>query len=276
MFSFFYTRGGAGHVRGIQVADWLKAKKNPTVDFKEDVCIYIKMEPPEDFPRHSYLDVVDAPRAVRFAKEHPSIGVIAISRVAQRHLCSLLGREDVFFIPHHHCNFENELRPDREVKTVGIIGSRNSFQFPAEELREKLKAIGLELLYDQDHWQHYNNEPNEEGKDSREKVCRFYQKVDIQVVFRPEAWSPAFEPLRSPLKLENAGSFGIPSVCYPEPSYVDEFGGCFIEAETIDKLVEECQKLKENKDYYFYYSKRAISRASEYHISRVSRLYYAL
>ena len=273
MISFFYTRGGAGHIRGIQMADWLEAKKNPKEGFENDLCIYVKVEP-KDYPKRSYLDVVDAPRAVRFVQSH-TIGIIAISRVAQKYLQELTGKE-VVFIPHHHCNYERFIRPDREVRYVGIIGSQNSFQYPTEEIRKKLKEIGLELLYDQDHWKHYNNEPNKEGKDSREKVVNFHKKIDLQIVWRPEAWSKSYDPLRSPLKLENAGSFGIPTVAYPEPSYADEFGDSFIHAQSIDHLVEECRKLKENYDYYKHYSQKVLRRAEDYHIEKVSKLYLEL
>jgi len=272
-FSIFCARGGAANVRGIQVADFLGAKLNPTKGYENDICIYVKITPPEKHPKSSYLDVVDADRAVKWLKTHPKVGVIAISQVAKDYLQKTLKRKDVVFIPHHHCNYESWVRPfDREVKTVGVIGSRTALQYPVKKLRKQLKEIGLELRYEEDHWKHYNNEPDKNGKDSREKVCNFHKTIDIQVVWRPE-WRAAVEKLRSPLKLENAGSFGIPTVAFPEPSYLDEWNDCFIETRTIDHLLDSCKELKENRAYYQYYGGKALSKAQAYHHQYISELY---
>ena len=274
--SFFYSRGSAGYVRGEQMADYLDGKKNPKSGFEDDICIYVKVVPSKSYPKHSYIDVVDAPKAVEWLKTHPDIGVIAISQVAQRYLNKILNRKDVVFIPHHHCNYNRELIPQREVKTVGIMGSQNSFQYPIEEIRKKLKDIGLKLLYDFDHWEKYNNIPTKEFKDSREKVVDYYKKIDIQIVWRPKAWSPQYNLLRSPLKLENTGSFGIPTIAYPEPSYVDEFGDCFLPAKTIDELLELVKKLKSDKEFYSETRLKALVRAENYHIDHIAKLYQNL
>jgi len=274
-FSIFHANGGAGNVRGIQVAEYLGAKRNPESGYEDDICIYVKIIPPENFPKHSYLDVVDSARAIDFLKNHPSMGVIAISRVAQEYLMKVLKRNDVIFIPHHHCNYERFVRLDREVKTVGIIGSKTAFQYPVDKFRKELAKIGLDLLYDEDHWKHYNNDSNEEGKDSREKVVRFYKKIDVQVVYRPE-WISTYEPLRSPLKLENAGSFSIPTVAYPEPSYMDEWKECFIPNVAITGLLKSVERLKIDPLFYRNMADISKRKAEEYHIKNVSKLYLNL
>ncbi len=275
-FSFFHSRGGAAHIRAIQMGKHLNAKLNPKSGYEDDVCIFVKIVPDKGYPKHSYIDVVDAPKAVDWLKDHPNIGVIAISQVAQRYLNKLLDRKDVVFIPHHHCNYNRELRPPREVKTVGIMGSINSFQHPIDDIRKRLKNIGLELLYDVDHWDKYNNEPTKKFKDSREKVVDYYKKIDIQIVWRPKAWSPRYDKLRSPLKLENTGSFGIPTVAYPEPSYVDEFNDCFLPATTIEELIGLVKKLKNNEEFYKDIALKALLQAENYHIDHVSKLYLNL
>ena len=147
-FSFFYGKGGSGYIRGEQMADYLGGKKNPTEGYENDTCIYVKVRPPEDHPKHTYMDVDDAPQAVEWLQKHTDTGVIAISKRAQRKLKERLGREDVLFIPHQHCNYERWVRPERPVKVVGIIGSFNCFQYPIDDFRESLREIGLELKYE--------------------------------------------------------------------------------------------------------------------------------
>lgn len=277
MFSFFYHRGGAGHIRGIQIGNYLKAKLNPSSGYENDTCIYVKVPPTESYPKHSYLDVVDAPKAVEWLRTHPNkkIGVIAISEVAKDWIYKTTGRNSIL-IPHHHCNYERWVRPEREVKTVGIIGCQSAFQYPVEKIRSKLKDIGLELLYDEDHWAHYNNEPNEKGKDSREKVCNFYKKIDIQIVWRPKGISEKYEKLRSPLKLENTASFGIPTVAFPEEDYVREWNGVFIPTNTIDELIYFVKRLKDEQGLYKNYQSLGLELAEKYHIESISKLYLNL
>ena len=88
-------RDGSGKIRGQQVAEYLGAKLNPESGYEDDVCIYVKMQPPEDFPRHSYLDVIDGKQRVRWLLGHPRIGVIACSKSGHDYLTRRLGREDV-------------------------------------------------------------------------------------------------------------------------------------------------------------------------------------
>jgi hypothetical protein len=275
-YSVFHGRGGCGIVRGIQVAEFLGAKDNPTSGYENDTCIYVKVIPPKDHPKHSYFDVVDAAYSIEWLKENPDIGVIAISDVAKDYLEKELGRKDIIRIPHHHCNYERIIRPDRPVQVVGIIGSQNSFQYPIEEIRKALEGMGLKLLYNQSYWKHFNDVPTREGIDGRHKVINFYNRIDIQIVWRVKPWSPRYDWFRNPLKLENAGSFRIPTVAYPEPSYVREWGGSFIAVDTIQKLLAEVELLKNNPEYYHDMSMKALIRADDYHMDEVKQLYLQL
>jgi hypothetical protein len=250
------------------MADYLGARHNPKSDYENDVCIYVKTTKFHFVSTHSYIDVHDAPRAIEFLKEHPWVGVISYGEYQRDYLVKVLKRNDIFLIPHHHCNFERWVRPDREVKVVGIIGNKNSFQYPIDDIRKKLKDIGLELKYEEDYWNYY--------KEDRQKVIDFYKSIDIQIVWRPNGWSSAYEPLRNPLKLSNAGSFGIPTVSYPEPDYVKEWEGCFISANDIDYLIGACQELKKNNDYYEHFAMKSFFKASLYHIELISELYLDL
>jgi len=271
-FSFFFGQGGAGACRGRQMAQKLGGKINPKIDYRDDICIFVKkiLQDRLPLPTHSYLDVNDSPRAYEYIRDHPDtkIGIIADSGIIYKFLKKELKRNDIYLIKHHHCNFERWVRPDRPVKTVGIMGSIIAFQYPLDKIRRDLKIIGLELKYEPDYWAFY--------KDKREKVVKFYKNIDIQIAWRPKAWSPRFEPFRRPLKLINAGSFGIPTVAYPEPSYVDEFDGYYLPALKIDQLIESVKKLKDYPGFYKVIVDRAIKKSEEYHIDNISKLYLNL
>ena len=145
------------------MAKYLGGKGNPKKGFENDICIYVKILPPDNPPKRSYSDVDDSPKAAKWLKRHPEVGVIAISETAKDYLCKFLGRGDVVFIPHQHCNFERDLRPDRPVKTVGIIGSNiTAFQAPVEPFRKRLAKMGLELKFEQDYWNTYKSTSKQE------------------------------------------------------------------------------------------------------------------
>jgi hypothetical protein len=97
--------------------------------------------------------------------------------------------------------------------------------------------------------------------------------LDIQVVWRQ--WLN-FPELNNPLKLANACSYGIPSVCYPEVSYVKEFDGCFVSVKTIDELVDQVKRLKEDEKFYDEMREKGLKKAEEYHIENISKYYRAL
>lgn len=272
-YSFFYAAGGSGYIRGKQMADYLGGKHNPTEGYENDVCIYVKKTPPDGYPKHTVMDVDDAPRAVEWLKTHTDTGVIAISLTAKEYLEKVLNRKDIVFIPHQHINFDRYINPVREVKVVGIIGSITSFQYPIDDLRAKLLAVGLELRYEPEYWKTYKDNPKQ---DMRHNIIDFHKEMDIQIVWRPHGFSAGQDPLRNPNKLGNASSFGIPTVSYPEKSYIREWEGCFIPANTIDDLVGHCRLLKEDRVYYDYFSKKALERSEQYHIEKIAELYRAL
>lgn len=263
-FSFFYAAGTAGYVRGKQIADRLGAKKNPTTGFENDTCIYVKVIPPEDHPKKTYLDVDDAPRAAKWLLNHPEVGVIATCENSLNYLSKQLQRDDIVVIPHAHCNYERFVRPNRPRKTVGIIGSKTSFQYPIDDFREKLKEIGLELLYEPNYWETYQY--------NREKVCDFYKQIDIQVCWRPKMYA---KPFKNPNKLVNAGSFGIPTVAYFEIGFFDWIGD-FISDQSIEGMIRWLKELKENDNFYRAYATRALKQAEECHIDHIIEKYKKL
>ena len=269
--SVFHRSGSGGICRGIQVAKAIGAKINPKEGYENDLCIYAKVIPLVNIPKHAYMDVNDAPRALHWMQEHPEVGVIAVSEVQKEYLEKELGRKDIHLIPHHHCNYERFRRVDRPVEVVGIIGSQNAFQFPIKEFRNRLKGLGLTLKYDENYWEKYGKSP-----DPRKSVIDFYKTIDIQVAWRPTAWSPGYDPLRNPLKLSNAGSFGIPTIAYPEPSYMREWAGSFIPAKTIEDVYHQLRELKTNPTLYKIMSERTMETAEKYHMDHIKQLYLKL
>lgn len=269
-FSFFFAKGGAGYVRGRQMAQYLGGKENPKKGFKNDICIYVKVIPPDNHPKHSYMDVDDSWHAAEWLKSHPEMGVIAIAETAKDYLEKLLNRNDIIFIPHQHINFERWVRPKRPVKTVGIMGAVSSFQYPVDKFDKELRAIGLELIDGRDYWKKHKLYPD------RLKTLEIYKNFDIQVVWRPQYKYELEAPFKNPNKLENAGSLGIPTVSYPEPSFVREWNRRFIQVDSIQRMIKICDRLKNDSNYYNWYARKALQRAEDYHIDNVAKMYLAL
>jgi hypothetical protein len=277
-YSIFHSVGSAGNVRGKQVAQLLGAKINPTSGFENDTCIYVKVRPPENHPKNTYLDVDDATNAVKWLKTHHNTGIIVNSKMSKDYLKKLLKRNDIKVIPHMHCNYENWVRPDEwKVKTVGIIGSKTSFKYSISEIREKLGAIGLKLIYNKDYWKHYGDRGEWTEDHRRMQVVDFYKMIDIQIVWRPDdTFSEDQKPLKNPNKLVNASSFGIPTVSYPEKGFMYEWHNKFIAVNTIDELVRWVEELKDNKSFYNVFSKESLRMAKEYHKDKIIQLYLQL
>ncbi len=272
-FSFFHTRGGSGYIRGYQMAQYLGGKDNPKEGFENDLCIYVKVVPPEKHPKWVYCDVDDSWKSAKFLETHPEFGVIAISETAKDYLSEHLHRNDVVFIPHQHCNFERRLRPPREVKVVGIIGQTSSFQYPTDKFRKMVEDIGMELRYEEDYWNTYKGNKHQE---MRLNVADFYYNMDVQVVWRPRAKYRLLAPFANPNKMGNSASFGIPTIAYPEKSYVREFDGCFLPANTIEGMIEWLVKLKTDPILYEDLAKKNIERAEVYHIDNIAKMYQNL
>ncbi len=259
MISFFTHSGGAGIIRGEQIAPYLKAKLNPTQGYEDDICIYVKCVPPENYPKRTYIDVVEDSAGLRWVKSHPEVGIIASSKSIYDHLSKLPNK--IVLIPQHHCNFERAVRTRKEVKVVGIIGNQASFQFPLGEFEASLKLMGMNLL----------TFIKKKFKD-REEVVDFYKKIDIQVVWRPNSDGV----LRNPLKLVNAMSFGVPTVAYPETDFEVELKGNFLPARTIDQLLFGIKWFKDHDEFYNSWSDNILKKAEEYHIENISKLYQKL
>lgn len=273
---FFNHVNGSGKCRGWQVSDYINAKINPSENYENDVCIWVKRFPSnlEKIPKHSYIDIVDGDKLIKLLKNNPEIGVIACSIVSKNYLDSLKLPNEVVLIPHHHCNYERIKRPDREIKTVGFIGCNGGYESLPKTLEKDLADIGLEFKY------------KIRYKD-RMDVSNFLQTIDIQVCYRNfiDIYGKNSIHLRqmerhfmlkNSLKLANGGSFGIPTIAYPEISYKNDFDGCFVEVQKPEDIIAQCKRLKEDSAYYNDIASKAMEKAEQFHIENIAPLYYLL
>jgi hypothetical protein len=261
VISFFFNKTGSGEIRGRQIGTYLGARLNPQEGYEDDVCIYVKMQPPVHYPKKSFVDVVDGCGLVGWCKEHPSCGVISTSLTGQRYLSEVL-KKKVVFIPEHHCNFERELRPDRSVTTVGVIGVMKGFNLDPEETRLRFLKEGMNFVWTEDFT-------------TRGDVIDFYRGIDIQICWRPHV-KGMHAQLHNPLKLANAASFGIPTVSYGEDNYRAEFELCFFPVYTVDDLFRFTLELRDEPRLYKHLAEVGLKKAEEYHIEKVAKYYEEL
>lgn len=250
---FHRRRSKSGEIRASQVAAYLGAPCNPEHWEEGDTHVWVKMQPPEDYPPRSYLDIIDAKERVPWLAGHPEIGVIASSVTGKIYLQNELGRDDIFFIPQHHCNYEREVRQRDGVKVAGVVGGCGAIQCDVEDLKERLARMGIEFRWQQ-------------RFGTREEVVDFYCDLDVQITWRLQD-----RPLKNPLKIVNAASFGIPTVCHPEMSF-QEMEDYYTPVKTLDELQEVVRALQQNG----WDAERLISKAEEYHIDNVAPLYKGL
>lgn len=266
----FISNGwGSGDIRGKQIAAYLGAPCDVKCE-QGDIFVAVKsvvMDALEarKIVKSIWIDVVDGYGLIDHLMEFPWMKAIAISDMAYRFIRNRVENEMVV-IPEHHCNFNNETRPqDREVHVVGAACYPGNFDLDPTEVRNALAYIGLDFQI------------KTEFK-SQQDVIDFYKNMDIQLCFRKFRGIEMREPpeLKNPLKLENAGSFMIPTVSYPEPNFMHEFGCGFLPARSLNGIVEQCRDLKEDKTLYQEVSGSAHAKAQEFHIDKIAPLYREL
>ena len=252
---------GSSIIRAQQIAEYLGAKYNPRSGWENDVCIWVKpdLEAESAYVKtagsKTYLDMIDYSRYVHWLRDHPNERGIVSSQFAYDILKEEMpGR--IVLIPQQHCNFENFVRRRKKIANVGVIGSPRSFKYPLAEIGKRLEQIGLRLITN------FNFQ-------TRQDVTDFYKKIDIQII-----WYTRRMFLKTPLKIINAASFGIPSVAAPHDGYkeVDDY---YLKARTIDQLISEVKRLK-NPQNYKAATKNLLGMAAKYHIKKIAKLYKQL
>lgn len=251
-------------IRGVQIAERMGAKLNPTEGYENDVCIYVKprVVPPADFNFEGkpFLDICDSVDLYPLAIKHPEVPVISASDYNLEVLRRVLTNR-IVNIPEQHCNFERVVRDRDGITTVGIIGTSGAFDFLPEGLETKLTEKGIKLLEFSKFF-------------SRQDVVDFYKQIDIQIIWRPYLKFNK-DRLWNPLKIVNSASFGIPTIAYDEPTF-KEMEGCYIPVNSLDEFLVELDKLRESKGLYETYAGKCVAKAEEYHIDNIVKLYQQL
>lgn len=172
-------------------------------------------------------------------------------------------KNPVIVIPHHHCNFDSLERPvDKPVKLVGYIGSSLGIDFNLEMLRITLQRKGMDLAC------LFTDYPFQA---SRIDVCWFLANIDISICYRSVNAHIAFN--KPALKIFNPGSFRIPSVAYPELSFVENAKDCFVPALGLQDVIDKCVELKNNNKMYLDIANKAFELSKKHHIKVVSEYY---
>ena len=265
LISFFRrTRYASGVTRAIQIAERVGGKVDPKEGYENDACVYLLGRTPDgDEPEYSYYDVMDCGYArLSRVKAGTKGAIITISKSQWNELRAL--PRTIYFIPHHHVNYDRELRPkDRPVLKIGCCGGDSAIQWPHDRMKVWVGQYGLEWYYTNEYL-------------LRDRVVDYYRQLDIQIVFRP-THTRGIPGHTNPIKLSNAGSFGIPTVAYPEIAYAGEWEpGEVIYADNMGELMKQVERLKNDKEYYAEASERARIKAEEYHIDKIIPMYEAL
>jgi len=267
---FYPSPWASGEIRARQVVERLGdiAVLSPRKISPYDVCIFVKCWPDGDvlrYVKHIYIDTIDSYACVRWLKEHPTVSAISISRLGAKYINEQIGYRNNCFIREHHCNFERNRIVVKKPQVVGYVGELENFNLGIETAIKLVEEVGMRFVW------------LSEFK-SRQDVCMFYRTIDIQLTYRKDVddYGKASGVLKNPLKLANAGSFGIPTIAYPEPTYVDEWEGHFMPALNCDSIVYWLDRLRSSPDFYAEQSQLALRRAEYYHIDSVLPIYKSL
>lgn len=268
--AFIGNRHHSGTIRAHQIADYLGATvyDDGIPELPPDTtCVVIKdMPPPEIRHLKCYVDVLDG-RLLRYKlAATPDVGVIAFTRESRRHLNMFLGRRDTIYLPQHHCNFERVVRPPRDIRTVGFVGSRSSLSWPVRMVEEKLAAVGLEFFV----LMLRLGRPME-----RHAVTEFYKHIDIQIFCRTRTRFTQHR-FKDSLKILNAGSYRIPTVGSPIHTGVGAMPGMMVVREDIDQIVAACAELRDNPEQYETVVNNVYPLTEAYHISHIAPMYLQL
>ncbi len=250
----------SGEIRGKQIADYIGAKFNPKSGYEDDLCIFVKGFMIEKAKDGDYVDFSDEVFEKLSPKLRSKINIIAHSQYAYNYLKQRLSNK-IVCIPQQHINWKNEIRIKNKNIVGGYIGRPSNISFRIQnEIKETLKKIGVNFKIAFE-WT------------SRQDAIDFYKNIDFLVIggyglLNADVWQI------TPAKMINAASFGIPSLAYMRAGY-QEFEGYYTQFKTMDDLVLEIEKLKD-EDYYNSVSELILEKAKNYHISKIAEKYYAL
>jgi len=249
--SFFTYNSLTGtSVRGTEIASYLGAKLN----VREGTVIHVKPPNLDNVLDGEWVDILDNPALVEMLRQRPKVNAIAISECAYEYMRL---PNKTALIPQQHINWEREKREKHPCYFIGgYIGAPSGrARRHYTEIEKELKKNGMEFFTCFD----YKN---------RRDAINFYKHIDILVVSSLHR----VEPYKTPTKLINAASFGLPSIAIPVEGY-KEWEGNYIEFHDFDELYKGIEGIKNN---YELLSEKMIAEAEKYHISKIAEKYKAL
>ena len=244
MVSIFAEKNFLGSiVRGKQIADYLGWKYRPAE--RDGMCVFLKPKSLDKVKDGDWVDVSDGEYVMDLLKTRPGINVIAHSLYSYNFLKELPNK--LVWISQQHLNWDRTTKEVEEIKVCGYIGG------PSEQTRKQYDKIGKSLI--------------DAGFEflpcfdftTRESCVEFYKKIDCLVI-----GESLQNPYKTPTKIINAASFGIPSVAFPLKSYEEwiDYTPCLSD----DKIVETVNSLQ-------FHPNELIEKAEFYHISNVAKRY---
>ncbi len=272
---------GSPRCRAIDIAehpDWPWPLDCPVEQVtKDDIVIMVKCLNDKLVERAGkiYVDIVDGIMRLhaRIANDH-RVGVIVQGEVNVKQAKSLwFKHNEIIALPHCHCNNERAERPkSRTVKTIGYTGTCAGFPPECwEEFKTKIESVGFVAI-------HAGNPilKKENIGQFRKICCAFYKNIDIAVSYRTKLWDLGYGPfMKGPTKINNAGSFRIPTVAFPECCTIYNVHNptsCVL-VTSIDEMVHACIRLREDRDYYDRIAGKAWHDAQEVHIDKIVKTY---
>ena len=247
-------------IRGIQMAESLGCKLNPTEGYEDDICIYVKphvaIGNDFHFEKNSYMDIIDGWDLVHLMKMHPEVPVLAISKWDIENLSREL-KNKIIFLPQRHFNPKRLLRTKDAVVNVGIVGTVQGLPFLPNELESGLIERGMKFV------EYHNFE-------DKDKLVEFHQNLFVQIV-----WRPYRRKMGNALKLYNAASVGVPTIALKEECF-KEMDGNYIPVTTLQEFFIELDKFRNDPSLYSDFSNKIISKAEEYHVENIVKLYQEL
>jgi hypothetical protein len=254
--------GASTVTRALQIAPLIGGVVNPWFVRRSDVAFMVKRFDLRAArrARMAWCDINDEIDCFDALRANPRAGVVVLTEVAARWVGAQL-QNPIVCIPIHHCNLEGRLRKAGPVKRVVISGDR--FLLDRALVREKLLAEGFDLV-------------EVPGQAPREAHCAALATGDIALAWSPEPVNALYPlELKPPLKLVNAGSFGVPFVAYPEPGYAG-LEAAYVPVRSLDAIIEACVRLREDADHYDRVSRAGTLAATPFHISRIAARYTQL
>ncbi len=256
--SKLFLRRVTSRVRGEEIAQYLKAKLNPTEGYEKDVCIYVKFGQLDRVRDGDYIDLLDDLYTTQLVKTRPKIKVIAMSTPHLEYLRGIL-KNDITYIPHHHVNFERVRRNRKKVINCGYIGAVSGYDTNQHrKISKGLAEIGLNFMP----LFHYA---------TRADIVNYYKQIDLQII---GSFNYLDIPYYHQTKIVNAMSFGIPTIASRRLGYKD-VEGFYIPVNNMEELIAAAGKMKDPAQYNEW-PEKIIAESEKYHISEIAKLYQQL